>query len=398
MPVESITPVKDDAAMGLPALPVSPVRLSAENPDAVLTPAEVIRCGQEIVATAARALETLVGQFAGPLQDPFAAAAQRLARLEGNLIVTGMGKAGLIGQKLAATFSSTGTRAHFLHPAEAFHGDLGRVHRGDVVLALSQSGETSELNQLLGPLSDLGVPIIAITASGHSTLGQQAAIALPLGDLREACPLGLAPSTSTSVMLALGDALALVVSRLRGFRAEDFARFHPGGSLGRKLSAVDDHMRPLTQCRIARDSQTIREVLVSSTRPGRRSGAIMLVDEVGRLTGLFTDSDLARLFEARNETSLDRPIRHVMVTTPTTVASGSGLSAAVEVLVERKFSELPVVDESGRPVGMIDVTDLIEIETEAIEPFPLSAGPAGKAPGSVDPAAIAIRLFPGDAC
>ena len=176
-------------------------------------------------------------------------------------------------------------RAHFLHPAEAFHGDLGRVHADDVVLALSQSGETSEVLQLLPAFKQFGVKMIADDREPTSTLGRAAAVVLPLGKLEEACSLGLAPSTSTTAMLALGDALALVVSRLRGFRAEDFARFHPGGALGLKLSAVDDHMRPLAECRVARANQAIREVLVTSTRPGRRSGAIMLVDDAGRLAG-----------------------------------------------------------------------------------------------------------------
>ena len=153
--------------------------------------------------------------------------------------------------------------------------------------------------------------------------------------------------------------MSLVVSRLRGFTREDFARFHPGGALGLKLSAVDDHMRPLAECRLARANQTIREVLVTSTRPGRRSGAIMLLDGEGRLAGVFTDSDLARLVERRNDAALDAPISDVMTRTPSTVRAGMRMTAAIEVLTERKFSELPVVDAQGRPLGMIDVTDVV---------------------------------------
>jgi arabinose-5-phosphate isomerase len=160
-------------------------------------------------------------------------------------------------------------------------------------------------------------------------------------------------------MLALGDALALTVSRLRGFTAEDFARFHPGGALGLKLSSVDEHMRPLAECRVAGANQTLREVLVTSTKPGRRSGAIILIDGAGRLTGLFTDSDLARLIEHRSGDALNSPIASVMAKSPTTVQTGSRMSAAIEILTERKFSELPVVDHQGRPVGMIDVTDVV---------------------------------------
>ena len=232
---------------------------------------------------------------------------------KGCAIVTGMGKAGLIGQKIAATLSSTGTRAHFLHPAEAFHGDLGRVHPDDVVVMLTQSGETAEVVQLLPSLRDFGVPLVAITASHSSTVGRAATVVIELGELEEVCSLGLAPSTSTTAMLAVGDALALVVSKMRNFQADDFARFHPGGALGRRLSRVDDLMRPLAECRQASDALTVREVIVACSKPGRRTGAIMLTDDAGRLTGLFTDSDLARLFERRDEAALDRPIRDVMV-------------------------------------------------------------------------------------
>ena len=227
------------------------------------------RYGREVIARRSAARSTALVER---LDRSFYDAVELILAARGSLIVTGIGKAGLIGQKLTATFASTGARAHFLHPAEAFHGDLGRVHADDVVLALSQSGETAEVLQLLPALRSFGVKLIAMTASAESTLGRAAAIVLPLGRLDEACSLGLAPSTSTTVMLALGDALALVVSRLRGFRPEDFARFHPGGALGRKLSAVDDHMRPLDQCRAGRGEPDRPPGRPEFTRPGRRSG------------------------------------------------------------------------------------------------------------------------------
>lgn len=316
---------------------------------------DVLSHGREVIAVEARALAALGER----VDHNFFEAVELIRTNRGALIITGMGKAGIIGQKLTATFASTGVRSHFLHPAEAFHGDLGRVHEDDVVLALSQSGETGEVLQLLPALRTMGVKIIAMTASADSTLARAASVKLALGRLEEACSLGLAPSTSTTVMLAMGDALALVISRLRGFDAEDFARFHPGGALGRKLSPVDDHMRPLAECRVARDSQSVREVLAATTKPGRRTGAIMLVDKVARLSGLFTDSDLARLIETRNDGALDAPVAEVMVKSPATVFSGSKMLAAIEILTERKFSELPVVDRNGRPVGMIDVTDVV---------------------------------------
>ena len=229
----------------------------------------------------------------------FVQAVRLLYACEGSVLVTGMGKAGLIGKKIMATLGSTGTRAHFLHPAEAVHGDLGRIHENDAILILSQSGETEEVVRLLPALDRWRIPVVAMTARADSTLGKSATVTLALGTLREADALGLAPSTSTTVMLALGDALALVVSRLRDFRREDFAQFHPGGSLGRKLSRVDEVMRPLEECRVASDTLSVKEVLVVSSLPGRRTGAVMLVDESGRLSGIFTDSDLFGFWKAR---------------------------------------------------------------------------------------------------
>lgn len=328
------------------------------TPYSTYSTADIVAYGRDVVAAEAAA----VAQIAERLDDEFAAAVRQILQTlgdAGDVIVAGMGKAGLIGQKLAATFASTGTRAHFLHPAEAFHGDLGRVRSSDLVLMLSQSGETSEVLQLLPALRHRGTAIVAVTATAESTLGQAARVVLPLGRLQEACSLGLAPSTSTTAMLALGDALALTVSRLRGFRDEDFARIHPGGALGLKLSLVEAHMRPLSECRLADEGQTVREVLVASTKPGRRSGAVILTDAAGQLTGLFTDSDLARLIEHRDDAELDRPICEHMAKSPTTVSLGERMSSAIELLTERKFSELPVVDAQGRPVGLIDVTDVL---------------------------------------
>ncbi len=329
------------------------------QPAAVRTPPQIpleqLRQAREILLTESRAL----GQLAGRLDGSFCRAVDRLCRCEGCVLVTGMGKAGLVGQKIAATLASTGTPAHFLHPAEAVHGDLGRVRRNDLLLILSQSGETEEVVRLLPPLRQWEVPVVAVTGGRESTLGRAATVVIELGQLEEADPLGLAPSTSTTAMLAVGDALALVASRMRGFRPDDFARFHPGGSLGTRLSKVEDHMRPIDQCRVAPAERSVREVLVGVSLPGRRTGAIMLVDRDGRLAGLFTDSDLARLFEHRRDDSLDRPVREVMTPDPLHAVRGTMLSAAVTILAERKISELPVVDEDCRPVGLLDVTDIV---------------------------------------
>ncbi len=340
--------------------------LPAARDDAPLADPQRIAAAREVMRLEAVALWKLSQQ----LGDEFADAIGVLEACQGSVIVTGMGKAGLIGQKIAATLASTGQPSHFLHPAEAFHGDLGRIGRGDVVLVLSQSGETGEVVQLLPSLRDFGTPIVAITATSQNTLGQAAQVVLPLGQLDEACSLGLAPTTSTTAMLAIGDALALVLSSIRGFRAEDFARFHPGGSLGRKLARVEDEMRPLAECRVAAASQSVREVLVACSKPGRRTGAVMLIDSEGLLKGLFTDSDLARMLESTDLSALDRPVAEVMIASPTTISAGARMSEAVQLLANRKFSELPVVDDAGRAIGLVDVTDVVARETAEVDAPP----------------------------
>jgi arabinose-5-phosphate isomerase len=326
-----------------------------------LTPLEQIRYAREIVELEGEALATLATR----IDAQFPRAVELLYGCAGSVVTSGMGKAGLIAQKVAATLSSTGTRSHFLHPGEAVHGDLGRIHRDDVIVIFSQSGETEEVVRILPSLAAFGVSVVAICARRTSTLGKAAAVTLELGPLQEACSLGLAPSTSTTAMLAIGDALALVTSRMRDFRREDFARFHPAGNLGRQLTKVDDVMRPLAECRVAIESQTVRQVFVEHSRSGRRTGAIMLTDASGKLVGLFTDSDLARLFEHKRDAALDRPIHEVMTPDPLRVPQGAMALDAIAILGERKISELPVVDYQLRPVGMIDVTDVVALFPEA---------------------------------
>lgn len=321
---------------------------------------ELLRLAQEVLDREAAAVAAVRER----LDHNFVEVVQTLYRCRGSVLVAGMGKAGLVGQKIAATFASLGTRSYFLHPAEALHGDLGRVHSDDVLLALSYSGETEEVVTLCRLLRAEGITVVAITRRATSALGRLANWTIALGRIDEACPFGLAPTSSTTAMLAVGDALALAVARLRDFTPQDFARFHPGGSLGRKLALVDDLMRPLSQCRLAYEGDTVREVLVKTARPGRRTGAIMVQDGSGRLTGIFTDSDLARLFERRADEKLDRPIAEVMTRQPITIAAGARLADAVCVLAEKKISELPVVDQEGRPVGLVDVTDLVALWPE----------------------------------
>ena len=336
----------------------------------VLSPFEQLRLAREIVRGEAQALLAL----AESLGDEFCQAARLLCECRGSVIVSGMGKAGLVGQKVAATLASTGTRSHFLHPAEAIHGDLGRVHADDLLLMLSYSGQTEEVVRLLPAIRELRVRLIAVTGRLDSPLAQAAEVTLHLGAIREACPLGLAPSTSTTAMLALGDALALVVSRMKYFTADDFARFHPGGSLGLKLANVEQAMRPVADCRVATVGQSVRAALIAESRPGRRTGAIMVVDDAGRLAGIFTDSDLARLLECRRDDAIDGPIGAVMTANPTTVTVGTRLSEACEILAQKKISELPVVDQEHQPMGLIDITDLVGVERTSVH------GPKSKVP------------------
>lgn len=316
-----------------------------------------LRAARDVLRRESDAILSVASQLDGN----FCAAVETILATDGRVVVTGMGKAGLIGQKLAATLSSTGTPAFALHAGEAVHGDLGCVCRGDVVLCLSNSGETDEVCRLLVTLRETGATLIALTASRLSTLGQNADVVLETGRLREADEHGLAPSTTTTAMLALGDALALVVSGCRGFTPEQFAVFHPGGSLGRKLTRVRDIMRPVETLRVAPATATVRDVFVAVARPGRRTGAVLLVDDDGRLAGLFTDSDLARLLERRRDDQIDDAIAEVMTAEPACVGPDVLLGEVVDLLSDQKLSELPVVDDAGCPLGLIDITDVIGI-------------------------------------
>ncbi|MGL5095068.1 MAG: KpsF/GutQ family sugar-phosphate isomerase, partial [Planctomycetia bacterium] len=231
------------------------------------------------------------------LDDRFPRAVAALAKCQGSVITTGIGKAGLVARKVAATLSSTGAPSHFLHPAEAVHGDLGGVTERDAVLAFSHSGESIELTQILPALKRQCGAVVAVTGRSSGALAKAADVALVYGAVVEACPIGMAPSTSTTVMMALGDALAFGLMRRRSFSENEFGRFHPAGSLGRRMRNVEEVMRAGDELRLAKEAMTIREVLMTVQRPGRRTGAVMLVDAHGRLAGLFTDSDLARLLE-----------------------------------------------------------------------------------------------------
>jgi arabinose-5-phosphate isomerase len=316
---------------------------------------------RQIVRAEARALDLVADR----LDASFLRAVDLLLPVslhgKGRVAVTGTGKSADVGLKLAGTLNSTGARAYPLDATRAVHGDLGMLHPDDVALVLSHSGESEEIVRLLGPLRELARAVIGLTGNAAGTLARRADVALVYGPLEEVCPLGLAPSASTTAMLALGDALAFVLSRQRDFSQEDFARYHPAGSLGKKLLRVEAVMRQGSELRLAPDTATVREVFSASRRHGRRTGAVMLHDEAGRLSGLFTDSDLARLIEARADDALDRPIAAVMTARPRTLPAGARVGEALELFGRYKISEIPVIDGAGRPVGLLDITDVIGV-------------------------------------
>ena len=318
----------------------------------------------ELATAVLRSEATAILDAADMLDESFCKAIELLQNCTGSVVVTGMGKAGLIGRKISATLASTGTPSHFLHPAEAMHGDLGVLRNDDLMLAISQSGETTEVTQILPHIKSRKIPLIAITGQANSTLGQFASVVVETGRPVEADSLGVAPSTSTTVMLAIGDSMSLVLSRNRGFSHDDFAARHPGGSLGMRLLKVEETMRPVECCRLARPEDTVRQVFARPL-PSRRTGAVMIVSAEDHLVGIFTDSDLARLFENRQDDALDRPIREVMTSEPISVPEGTRLEDAVSLLDRRRLSELPVVDASGCPSGLIDVVDLVGVDLSA---------------------------------
>lgn len=321
-----------------------------------ITPFERLRLARDVMRDEASAILDLIDSVSPRIVE----VAERISQSDGSVIVTGIGKAGLIGQKIVATLASTGSPAHFLHPSEAIHGDLGRVGPRDLVWVFSYSGRSEEVVRLLPALKRMAAGTIATTENRENPVGLWADHLIPIGSVDEACTLGLAPSTSTTLMLTTGDAVSLLASRLRGFTERDFARFHPGGSLGRKLSTVDDWMRPHKDCRIASYRNSVRDIVSQSPNTGaRRTGAVMLVDDHGHLAGIFTDSDLVRLLEARRYEALDGAVESVMTRSVQTVTSGTMLGEAIEVLAGRKISELPVIDANRRPIGLLDITDVI---------------------------------------
>lgn len=303
--------------------------------------------------TEAEGLALVAEALNGPMAAPFSHAVEKLAAISGRVIITGIGKSGHVGQKIAATFASTGTPAFFVHPSEASHGDLGMITRADLILALSWSGETVELKPLITFSRRFAVPLISITSRADSALGLQSDVVLELPRAKEACPHGLAPTTSTTMQLALGDSLAIALLEARGFSAHDFKVFHPGGSLGANLKHVADIMHKGDRLPLAGENETMAQAIVTMT--AKSFGCLGIVDKKGRLAGVVTDGDLRRhmgpdLLKAR--------VGAIMTKKPKTIAPTLLASAALEMLNASRITALFVV-KGGMPVGIIHVHDLL---------------------------------------
>jgi arabinose-5-phosphate isomerase len=314
----------------------------------------VLGFAREVLEAEARAIQNVTARLDGAFHQ----AVEMCLRCQGQVVVTGMGKPGFIAQKLSATLASTGTPSIYLHPAEAAHGDLGRVSRRDVVLALSNSGATEELLRILPALKRLGAKVVALTGDSDSGLARAADVVLDIGRIDEACPLGLVPTASTATLHALGDALAMTLTRLRAFSSDDYAMFHPGGKLGRSVMRVADVMRKGPANPVVRDSAALHEVVVTMTNTAGRPGAANVVDRAGKLVGIFTDGDLRRLVE-RGRTDFAIPVREVMCRRPRCVTPEELVLGAAAKMREHAVDQFPVVDPDGRCVGLLDVQDLL---------------------------------------
>jgi arabinose-5-phosphate isomerase len=319
----------------------------------------------QVIATEADA----VAAVAGAIDAPFERAVRLILDCPGAVLTCGIGKAGIIARKLCASFSSTGTPSHFLNPAEGVHGDVGSIRQGDLVVMLSDSGETEEILRMFSIIKKLNHPVISISSNRNNSLARFATIALAYGKIKEACPLGLAPSASTTAMLALCDALFLSVMKLRKFTAEDFAIYHPAGQLGRKLIKVSEAMtfRLGENLPVASDKLTVGEVLRQVSKIKRRSGAVILINEREKVSGIFSDGDLRRLITENDGAVLRRPVADVMTRNPKRVRADALASEAMAVMKQYRIDELPVVDADDRPVGLIDVQDLVVLKMLDVE-------------------------------
>jgi arabinose-5-phosphate isomerase len=319
---------------------------------------EILEQARETLATESRAVTCLADR----LDEDFLRAVKFLLAMDGRAIVCGIGKSGAIGRKLAGTLASTGTPAYFMQAAEAVHGDLGMVYHDDVVIVITASGETDEVLRLLPILKRRGARLIAICGNRSSTVAREADVVLDASVEREACPLGLAPTSSTIAELAMGDALAMALMRARGFSVEEFGETHPAGQLGKRaLLRVEDLMHGGDDNPTVGLDATVLDALLEMTDASVR-GVVTVVGEGGSLEGLFTDGDFRVLMQKEHDRNavMARPIVEVMTTSPTTVQVGTLGTEAVRMMEEREFDNMPVVDDQGRAVGMLDIQDLMK--------------------------------------
>ena len=292
------------------------------------------------------------------INKDFEKAVNLIFACRGRVVVTGMGKAGLVGQKISATLASTGTPSLWLHSAEAIHGDIGRVKNEDIVFAISNSGETEEIIKLIPHIKKIGARLIAMTGNIRSTLSKNSNALLDVSIKEEACPLGLAPMASTTTMLAMGDALCAALMEKRGFKRSDFAFLHPGGSLGKQLLLkIEDIMRKGAQNPIVKENARVKHVLLKIT--AARAGSATVVDAEGKLKGIFTDGDLRRHLEEDPDLS-KRKVKDVMTKRPKALKKGCLAVEALRILQEYRIDEIPIVDERGRAIGLVDVQDLLK--------------------------------------
>lgn len=297
-----------------------------------------------------------VSALAEILDARFANAVELMLKCRGHVVITGIGKPWLIGQKISATLASTGTRSFPLHPSEAMHGDVGRLHAEDVVIAMSNSGESEEVVRLLPVIKRVGCKLIGITAKPLSALAKHSDVVLEMGKFEEACPIGMAPSVSTTVMLALGDALALAVMKARKFSREDYAKFHPGGALGRSLMRVSEIMRSLKETATVDAKATVKDALSAITKS--KTGAVFIV-EGRKLLGVFTDGDLRRHIE--DDGLLKHKVAEIMTRPGKRINEGALAVEAVNVVQEFRIGELPVVNAKGELIGHVALKDLVSM-------------------------------------
>jgi len=313
---------------------------------------EILRHAKEVIRIEAEAVEGLLDR----IDESFIRAVETILRCKGRVVVTGIGKSGLVGRKIVATLLSTGTPAAFLHPVEGLHGDLGMLSSQDIVLAISNSGETAELLALLPSIQKIGAPIISLTGNLNSTLARSSRVAIDAGVEREACPLGLAPTSSTTATLVIGDALAVALMRQKNFEEKDFALFHPGGSLGEKLTLkIKDSMHPAAEAPCFSPDKTVGEFLAALNSQQKDFGFIL--QSSGRLAGMVMDRDL-RKGDLGSPQFLARPIQELMCLNPPHLAEDASGSEAMRVMVENNLTALPVVDKKRHLLGFITLRDL----------------------------------------